>query len=136
VKSDREWADDFIADINDRSGLDLGGVEGGQTVTFIVDGTERTRHSSPKWRGRCSEIEIQQELEAEIAAIERRMSVVAVAGNPLIDETGSQDRFLTHRPPMGWWLVHNLIAHPLIGLLPFTSTFKFHDWTSRKLLRG
>ena len=33
-----------------------------------------------------------------------------------------------------WWVVHNCIAHPLIGLMPFVrSTFAFHDWTSRKM---
>lgn len=33
----------------------------------------------------------------------------------------------------GWWLVHNCIAHPLIGIAPHKMTFDFHDWTSRKL---
>lgn len=33
----------------------------------------------------------------------------------------------------GWWLAHNCVAHPLIGLLPYKWTFDFHDWTSRKL---
>lgn len=32
-----------------------------------------------------------------------------------------------------WWLLHNLVAHPAIGLVPIKSTFDFHDWTSRKL---
>ena len=33
-----------------------------------------------------------------------------------------------------WWLIHNCIAHPLIGLFPFTKlTFAFHDWTSQHM---
>jgi hypothetical protein len=32
-----------------------------------------------------------------------------------------------------WWLVHNLIAHPMIGVAPVKVSFRFHDWTSRKL---
>lgn len=59
------------------------------------------------------------------------------------DETGSEDRFgsasakanaeglvIQHR---AWWLVHNLVAHPLIGVFPTRVTFQFHDWTSRKM---
>ena len=33
----------------------------------------------------------------------------------------------------GWWLLHNNVAHPLLGLFPCGLTFLFHDWTSRKL---
>lgn len=32
-----------------------------------------------------------------------------------------------------WWLIHNLAAHSAIGLIPHPVTFRFHDWTSRKL---
>lgn len=32
-----------------------------------------------------------------------------------------------------WWFVHNCISHPLIGLLPRTETFEFHDYTSDKI---
>lgn len=33
-----------------------------------------------------------------------------------------------------WWGVHNCVAHPLIGILPwFKWTFTFHDWTSLKI---
>ncbi len=32
-----------------------------------------------------------------------------------------------------WWVVHNAIAHPMIGLLPVRLSFSFHDWTSRKM---
>lgn len=31
-----------------------------------------------------------------------------------------------------WWVVHNCIAHPLVGLLPFAFAFRFHDWTADK----
>lgn len=33
----------------------------------------------------------------------------------------------------GWWLAHNLVAHPLIGLIPLKPLFAFHDWTSRRM---
>lgn len=33
----------------------------------------------------------------------------------------------------GWWLLHNCVAHMAIGLVPVKTTFRFHDWTSRKL---
>jgi hypothetical protein len=32
-----------------------------------------------------------------------------------------------------WWFVHNVIAHPMIGIAPCKRTFAFHDWTSRKI---
>jgi len=32
-----------------------------------------------------------------------------------------------------WWILHNNIAHLLIGLIPIKLFFDFHDWTSRKL---
>jgi len=32
-----------------------------------------------------------------------------------------------------WWLIHNWLAHFMIGLLPLKPFFQFHDWTSRKL---
>lgn len=32
-----------------------------------------------------------------------------------------------------WWIIHNAVAHPLIGFLPIKSTFKFHDFTSNKI---
>ncbi len=61
------------------------------------------------------------------------------------DEDGSEDRYKARVPevwkqtPMGkarhrmWWLLHNLVAHPLIGIFPLTPLFIFHDWTSRRL---
>lgn len=38
-----------------------------------------------------------------------------------------------------WWVVHNCVAHPVIGVVPLVSerakpaAFKFHDYTSRKI---
>lgn len=32
-----------------------------------------------------------------------------------------------------WWVVHNCIAHPVIGLLPFKACFDFHDYTAKKI---
>lgn len=35
-----------------------------------------------------------------------------------------------------WWLLHNLVAHGLLGLFPCRWTFAFHDWSSVKLNAG
>lgn len=35
-----------------------------------------------------------------------------------------------------WWVVHNCISHPLIGVCPVKPFFEFHDWTSIKLNAG
>ena len=32
-----------------------------------------------------------------------------------------------------WWLLHNLIAHPVLGLRPSPRVVWFHDWTSQHL---
>jgi len=32
-----------------------------------------------------------------------------------------------------WWLLHNLVAHPLLAVAPTRRLVDFHDWTSRKL---
>lgn len=48
-------------------------------------------------------------------------------------EDGSQDRYDARPRRRVWWLVHNCVAHPLIGILPFSMFFRFHDWTSRKI---
>jgi hypothetical protein len=32
-----------------------------------------------------------------------------------------------------WWVIHNCISHPLIGVLPVRRAFSFHDFTSRKM---
>jgi hypothetical protein len=33
-----------------------------------------------------------------------------------------------------WWMVHNCIAHPLMGIAPVQLFFNFHDYTSRWML--
>jgi hypothetical protein len=54
-------------------------------------------------------------------------------------EDGSGERYAMRRETRpwlahtAWWLVHNCIAHPLIGVLPRRPAFRFHDWTSRKM---
>ena len=32
-----------------------------------------------------------------------------------------------------WWLAHNVVVHPLIGLFPFKPLFKLHDWSSHQM---
>lgn len=54
-------------------------------------------------------------------------------------EDGSQERYRKRKTVVpwskhtAWWLVHNCLAHPLIGVLPVRMAFQFHDWTSRKM---
>lgn len=60
-------------------------------------------------------------------------------------EDGSEDRFHERirvfreeadKPTIihhFWWVVHNCISHPLIGIMPIKIFFQFHDWTSRKI---
>lgn len=54
-------------------------------------------------------------------------------------ENGSGERYQERRKVRPWashtfwWVVHNVIAHPLIGLLPFRPLFRFHDWTSERM---
>jgi hypothetical protein len=33
----------------------------------------------------------------------------------------------------GWWLAHNLLAHPLLALAPLRPSVALHDWTSHRL---
>lgn len=33
----------------------------------------------------------------------------------------------------GWWLAHNLLAHPWLGVSPSPRAIAFHDWTSLHL---
>lgn len=60
------------------------------------------------------------------------------------NETGAEERFEKRKEVFKqkeepiykhhvWWLIHNCIAHPLIGLFPCKWTFDFHDWTSIKI---
>lgn len=32
-----------------------------------------------------------------------------------------------------WWLLHNCLSHPLLGIYPAEETIWFHDWTSKHL---
>lgn len=59
-------------------------------------------------------------------------------------EDGSEERFrerlAKHDDAYGsrrrhhlWWLVHNCLAHPLIGVCPIRPFFRFHDWTARRI---
>lgn len=32
-----------------------------------------------------------------------------------------------------WWLLHNCVSHPVLGLVPCQKTVDFHDWSSDKL---
>lgn len=32
-----------------------------------------------------------------------------------------------------WWVIHNCVAHPMIGFFPVKASFDFHDYTSRKI---
>jgi len=53
---------------------------------------------------------------------------------PVMSEPGKAvGRRLPLAQHYAWWLVHNLVAHPAIGIAPIKTTFAFHDWTSRKL---
>ena len=48
-------------------------------------------------------------------------------------EDGSEERYKKRQLDVPWakhqfwWFVHNNIAHPLIGVLPFRVFFRFHD---------
>ena len=32
-----------------------------------------------------------------------------------------------------WWIMHNVVAHPLLGIAPGAKTVRFHDYTSEHL---
>lgn len=60
-------------------------------------------------------------------------------------EDGSQLRFHERKaifvekemPPAKhdfWWIIHNCVAHPLIGVFPTKVMFDLHDWTSRRIM--
>ena len=54
-------------------------------------------------------------------------------------EDGSEERYARRRRKVPWashtlwWVVHNCVAHPLIGVAPVGPLFRFHDWTSRRM---
>lgn len=35
-----------------------------------------------------------------------------------------------------WWWLHNLVVHPLLGLLPVAVVVRLHDWSSGRLARS
>lgn len=54
-------------------------------------------------------------------------------------EDGVEARYEKHKAKVpwvrnkAWWILHNSVAHPLIGVLPVRWAFRFHDWTSRRM---
>jgi hypothetical protein len=54
-------------------------------------------------------------------------------------EDGSEERYDERKKEVPWathtfwWVIHNCVAHVLIGVLPFRASFDLHDWTSRKM---
>lgn len=36
----------------------------------------------------------------------------------------------------GWWWLHNLIVHPLLGWFPVAAMVRLHDWSSGRLSRS
>lgn len=60
-------------------------------------------------------------------------------------EDGAQDRYEAERATLeefssddvrshrAWWVAHNCVAHPLIGLWPCRTTFDLHDYTARRM---
>lgn len=49
------------------------------------------------------------------------------------DAPGAEQRYRNRPRHVFWWLVHNCVAHPMIGVAPVKACFDFHDWTSRKI---
>jgi len=55
------------------------------------------------------------------------------------DDQGSKGRYAERRhvvPPLRllpYWVLHNVVARPLIGLAPIKPFFDFHDWTAKKI---
>lgn len=48
----------------------------------------------------------------------------------VIEWNESSNGYLRHH---FWWMVHNCVAHPILGLVPCKKTVDFHDWTSENL---
>jgi hypothetical protein len=34
-----------------------------------------------------------------------------------------------------WWVLHNVVSHPVLGVWPSATSVWFHDWTSQRLNR-
>lgn len=57
-----------------------------------------------------------------------------VAFNTLnTEEAGSHERYRSRPRHTFWWIIHNCVAHPMIGVAPVKVCFDFHDFTSRKI---
>lgn len=55
--------------------------------------------------------------------------------NKRYEEIGT-DRVVAELPKIpsrSWWLLHNIVAHAAIGLLPCRPTFALHDWSAKKM---
>lgn len=52
-----------------------------------------------------------------------------------IDRDGGVARLSGRLAHHSWWLLHNLVAHPLLALAAIRWTIALHDWTSRRLNR-
>lgn len=48
---------------------------------------------------------------------------------------GGLARLVARARHHGWWLLHNLVAHPLLALSAGKLAVALHDWTSRRLNR-
>lgn len=42
-------------------------------------------------------------------------------------------RFLPRTRHHTWWLLHNCVSHPALGVSPNQAAIWFHDWTSKHL---
>ena len=43
------------------------------------------------------------------------------------------DTYGSRRRHHFWWILHNCLAHFLIGIFPIKIFFQFHDYTARKI---
>lgn len=89
------------------------------------------KHCLPKDRMDCQGIVPDRNAKVQVVDIKDRSFSAP--------EDGSQGRFTDRKRDVPWlkhtfwWLVHNCVAHVLIGPLPFGPLFRFHDWTSKKM---
>jgi hypothetical protein len=92
-------------------------------------------------------VEIDGEVVGWVHETECKARLCALGAEPQRDgiagfdrpEDGSERRYTqrsAERPWAAhtfWWLVHNVVAHSLIAVVPRRPCFDFHDWTSRKM---
>jgi len=83
------------------------------------------------------EMEEKHQTEERVKEKVREEVVRRGEGGP--EDKGAQGRFEERKektpaaPLAFWWFMHNCVAHPLIGVLPFKPLFDFHDWTAKKI---